>query len=241
MMKRVLFLLLAALFALKLQAQTDLNCGISYEYAVPVTFSSGKTTFTDIRDTRVGPPYYAPYRYVPRADTYIPSNDTAYTYTQGRAVYYRMELPVAGDVIIHNWNSYRMGFSSIFLVRPVKPGETKDWGEGIYSCKRVATFEPGDFLSPDFNPIELGMPNNSSLGLAYLHVRNLPAGTYYIVSAGYKYMNGSVPDGQLGTTVIVGKCSDVPDEPDIKPEEPNNCPIQYRYDRSGNRIKTIKQ
>src|SRR3712207_5857276 len=69
MMKRVLFLLLAALFALKLQAQTDLNCGISYEYAVPVTFSSGKTTFTDIRDTRVAPPYYAPYRYVPRDDT----------------------------------------------------------------------------------------------------------------------------------------------------------------------------
>lgn len=70
----------------------------------------------------------------------------------------------------------------------------EDWSEGDLYFKRVAMFEEMDFMSPDFNPVELGMPEGSSLGLAYLRVRNLPAGTYYIVVAGYKYMNASVPN-----------------------------------------------
>lgn len=235
MTKRIILLLLMAFFGWGVQAQTAEEHGTSYWDAIPVTFSSGKATFADIHDTSTGPPWYYSCRYVSSRE------DDTYRYTQGRAIYYRMEMSAAGDVVIHNWNSSRMGFSTIFLLRPAKQGEMEDWSEGDFYFKRVAMFEEGDFMSPDFDPIELGMPEGSSMGLAYLHIRNLPAGTYYIVTAGYKYMNGSTPNGQLGTTIIADLSSGIPDEPDIKPIEPNDSPVQYQYDQSGNRIKTIKK
>lgn len=237
MIKRIILLLLATLFGVGLQAQTieTEKKGTSYEDAIPIAFPQGKEAFTDIRNTsEYPPPYYYPARYISR------ESDT-YTYTQGKAIYYRLDTSTSGDVIIHNWNSIHMGFSTLFLLRPTKPNETEDWSEGDLSFKKVATFEPGDFMSPDFDPVELGMPEGSSFGLAYLRVRNLPAGTYYIVVAGYKYSNGSTPNGQLGTTLITDLSHEIPEEGGIKPEEPNNNPVQYQYDLSGNRIKTISK
>lgn len=234
MTKRIILLLMLVLFGWESQAQTTGGSGTSYWDPIQVTFSAGKSTFADVHDTSTGPPWYYTCRYIPR------DGDT-YKYTQGRAIFYRMETSAAGDVIIHNWNSYRMGFSTIFLLRPAKPDEMEDWSEGDLYFKRVAMFEEMDFMSPDFNPVELGMPEGSSLGLAYLRVRNLPAGTYYIVVAGYKYMNASVPNGQIGTTIIADLSPGIPGEPEVKPEEPNDCPAQYQYDQSGNRIKTIKK
>lgn len=234
MTKRIILLLMMLLFGWGVKAQTPNGSGTSYWDPIPVTFSSGKATFADVHDTSTGPPWYYACRYVPRGD------DT-YRYTQGGAIYYRMETSAAGDVIIHNWNSYRMGFSTIFLLRSAKSGETEDWSEGDLCFKWVAMFEEMDFMSPDFDPVELGMPEGSSLGLAYLHVRNLPAGIYYIVVAGFKYMNGSVPNGKLGTTIIADLSPGIPDEPEILPEEPVNSLVQYQYDQSGNRTKTIRK
>ena len=72
-------------------------------------------------------------------------------------------------------------------------------------------------------------------------MKNLPAGTYFIITAGYKYMNGSVPNGELGITIIADLSPGIPDEPEILPEEPDNSPVCYQYDQSGNRIKTNKK
>ena len=80
----------------------------------------------------------------------------------------------------------------------------------------------------------------ASHGAAYLHIPNLPAGTYFLIAAGYKGSNGSVRNGKIKTTIIADLSSGIPEEPDMKPEEINTCPIQYQYDQSGNRIKTIK-
>lgn len=229
MIRRITLTLLIIFFGLGLQAQTVEKNGTHYYDAIPVSFDIGKTTFTDIRDTRISPPWYSDFVYQPKG------SDT-YRRTQGRAVYYRMEIPVSGDVIIHNWNS-RMGFSSLFVYRllsEIQQGKVED-------IEPVAMFEEGDFLSPDFNPEELGIPEYASRGLAYLHLKNLPAGTYFIITAGYKYMNGSVPNGELGITIIADLSSTIPDEPETTPEDPNNSPIQYQYDSSGNRIKTIKK
>ena len=94
---------------------------------------------------------------------------------------------------------------------------------------------------PDFDPEKLGIPEGASHGLAYIHLKNLPAGTYFIITAGYKYMNGSVPNGELGITIIADLSPGIPDEPEILPEEPDNSPVWYQYDQSGNRIKTNKK
>lgn len=234
MIKRIIFLLLATLFGAGLQAQTTETEkeGTSYEDAIPITFSSGKATFTDLRNTSERPPHYYPAFYMRR-------EDGTYSYTNGDAIFYRMDTSTQGDVIIHNWNSIWMGYSTLFLLRPTQPNETEDWSDGPMSIKRVATFEELDFMAPDFDPVELGMPEGSSFGLAYLRVRNLPAGTYYLVVAGYKYTNGSSRNGQLGTTIIADLAHEIPGEGDIKPEEPNNNPVQYQYDLSGNRTKTL--
>ena len=54
-------------------------------------------------------------------------------------------------------------------------------------------------------------------------------------------MNGSVPHGELGITIIDDLSPGIPDEPEILPEEPDNSPVCYQYDQSGNRIKTNKK
>lgn len=228
MTKRMILLLLAALFGLGLQAQTEEKDGTYYYDAIPVTLGIGKTTFTDMRDTRQSPPWYNNFIYQPRGSDH-------YKRTQGHAVFYRMEMPVSGDVIIHNWNSW-LGYTTLFVYRllsEIQPGSDMD-------IEDVATFEENDFLSPDFNIKELGIPD-AFWGLAYLHLKNLPAGTYYIVTAGYKYSNASVPDGKLRINIIADLPPNIPPEPEIKPAKPDTSLVQYHYDLSGNRIKTIKK
>lgn len=230
MTKRLILLLLTVFLGCGLQAQDAEKQGTSFQDAIPMSFSSGKSTFTDVRDTRYG---YFSCRY--KAE-----GSDAYQYTKGGAVYYRMETSNSGDVIIHNWNSQLVGFSTIFLLKLVEPDEEEDWSEGELSFKRVAMFEEADFNEPGFNPVEEGIPS-AMIGYGYLHIRQLPPGVYYIVSAGYKYSNASVPNGLLRTTVIADLLPGIPDEPDLQPEFPNNNPVQYVYDASGNRIKTIKK
>lgn len=64
MTKRIIFLLLAALFGLLLRAQTVENYGTSYTDAIPIVFTAGKATFADVRNTQGGPPC------ITHADTY---------------------------------------------------------------------------------------------------------------------------------------------------------------------------
>ena len=42
-------------------------------------------------------------------------------------------------------------------------------------------------------------------------------------------------------TIIADLSPGIPDEPEILPEEPDNSPVWYQYDQSGNRIKTNKK
>lgn len=234
MTKRIILLLMLVLFGWESQAQITEGSGTSYWDPIQVTFSAGKATFADVHDTRTGPPWYYRCRYLSK-------EDGNYQYTQGRAVHYRIEILAPGDLIIHNWNSFGVGYTTLFLLKPAESDETAEWEEGDLLFNRVATFERCDFLSPDYHPEDFGIPEGVSDGRAYLHVRNLPAGTYHVITAGYKYSNASVPDGIIGTTIIADLSPGIPGEPEVKPEEPNDCPAQYQYDQSGNRIKTIKK
>lgn len=229
MTKRIIFILLAVFWGLGLQAQTVEKDGTYYYDAIPVTFDIGKMIFTDVRDTRKVPAWYNSFIYMPKGSSH-------YQKTQGNAVFYRMEIPASGNVIVHNWNS-RMGFSSLFVYRLLSELQP----DSDVNIEEVEIFEEGDFMSPDFDPEKLGIPEGASHGLAYIHLKNLPAGTYFIITAGYKYMNGSVPNGELGITIIADLSPGIPDEPEILPEEPDNSPVCYQYDQSGNRIKTNKK
>lgn len=229
MTKRIILLLMLVLFGWESRAQTTEKDGTYYYDAILVTFDIGKTVFTDVRNTEKVPPWYNSF-------VYQPKGSSTYRRTQGRAVFYRMEIPVSGDVVVHNWNSC-IGFSTLFVYRLLSEIEP----DSDINIELVETFEERDFMSPDFIPEELGIPDGVSPGLAYLHLKNLPAGTYFIITAGYKYSNASVPDGILRTTIIADLSPGIPGEPEVKPEEPNDNPIQYQYDQSGNRIKTIKQ
>lgn len=229
MTKRIFFLLMLCLFGWEVKAQTDEKQGVYYYDAIPIVLNRSASVFTDVRNTESGPPWYGYFIYQPEG-----SNE--YRRTQGNAVFYRMENPVTRDVIIHNWNS-RMGFSTIFVYRLLSE-LTPDSNINI---EPVAMFEEGDFMNPEFKPEELGIPPMVSRGLAYLHLKNLPPGSYFIITAGYKYMNGSKPNGELGITVRAATSHMIPEEPETKPEEPNTHLIQFKYDLSGNRIKTIQQ
>lgn len=54
----MILLLLMMLFGRESKAQAAEGCGTSYWDAIPVAFSVGKATFTDVRDTSTGPPWY---------------------------------------------------------------------------------------------------------------------------------------------------------------------------------------
>lgn len=229
MTKRIILLLILALSCWKSQAQMVEKNGTYYDDAIPVVLDVGKSIFTDVRNTREFPPYYNNFWYKPEG------SDT-YKCTQGRAIFYRMETSAPGDILIHNWNS-RMGFSTIFVYRLLSEIEP----DSDVNIEFVEAFEEEDFSSPDFNPERFGIPENVSRNLAYLYLKSLPAGTYFIITAGYKFSNASSPNGELGTTIIAGLSLGIPGEPEVKPEEPNDSPVQYLYDQSGNRIKTIKK
>ena len=239
-LKRIQLIVLALLYGLAARAQTTEKYGTFFDDAIPITLSGNKSTFTDRRNTDKKPSgshFYYIFRY-------IPSQGSEYRYTQGKAVYYQLDLPLPGNLIIHNWKtdySAGPGYTTLHVLRKTQKGETEDWSEGELSFKWVATFEEHDFMDPGFDPISLGMPEGASSGQAYLSIPNLSTGTYYIVTAGYKYSNGSIPNGTIQTTVIADLVPSIPDEPELKPERPNYSPIHYQYDASGNRVKTIQK
>ena len=140
MTKRIIFILLAVFWGLGLQAQTVEKDGTYYYDAIPVTFDIGKMIFTDVRDTRKVPPWYNSFIYMPKGSSH-------YQKTQGNAVFYRMEIPASGNVIVHNWNS-RMGFSSLFVYRLLSELQP----DSDVNIEEVEIFEEGDFMSPDFDP-----------------------------------------------------------------------------------------
>lgn len=222
--KRVQLIVLTLFYGLTMQAQTIEKYGTFFNDAIPVVLSGNKSIFTDERNTDEKPPgthYYYNFRY-------IPPQGNEYRYTQGKAVYYQLDLSSPGNLIIHNWKtdySAGPGFTTLYVLKKAQEGEAGDWSEGERSFKWVATFEEHDFLNPDFDPISLGMPEGASLGQAYLSIPNLSTGTYYIVTAGYKYSNGSILNGIIQTTVVADLVPSIPDEPDLKPESPNYSPI----------------
>ena len=227
MKKRIIFfIVMASLIYSGLFAQSPPKNGIGFLDAIPVTFSAGQSSFTDTRNT--SEPAYGQYRYFsPRTGSY--------EITDGCAVYYRLQTTASGDIRIHNWDS-ETAFTTLFLVAPLHPGDESEWGYNSDAMYTVAMFDRGDTY--DFD--EAGIPEYASHGAAYLHIPNLPAGTCFLIAAGYKGSNGSVRNGKIKTTIIADLSSGIPEEPDMKPEEINTCPIQYQYDQSGNRIKTIK-
>ena len=237
---RIQLIVLTLLYGMTVQAQTIEKYGTFFNDAIPVVLSGNRSIFTDKRNTDEKPSvkhYYYNFRYIP-----LQGNE--YSYTQGKAVYYQLDLPLPGNLIIHNWKtdySAGPGYTTLHVLRKTQKGETEDWSEGELSFKWVATFEEHDFMDPGFDPISLGMPERASSGQAYLSIPNLSTGTYYIVTAGYKYSNSSIPNGIIQTTVIADLVPSIPDEPELKPEKPNYSPMQYQYDESGNRVKTIQK
>ena len=82
------------------------------------------------------------------------------------------------------------------------------------------------------------------LDIAYViksYAPRLPAGIYYIIAGGWKGGNMGVADGNIRTTLIANFSNAVPPEAPLLPESVNLSPVQYKYDLSGNRIKTIKK
>lgn len=227
MKKRIiLFIVMASLICSGVFAQNPPKHGLGFIDAIPITLSVGKSSFSDTRNTSEAA--YGQYRYLsPRTGTY--------EVTEGCAVYYRLQTTANGDIKIHNWGS-ETAFTTLFLVAPIHPNEEPEWGYNSDAMYTVAMFERGDTY--DFD--EVGIPEHVSHGTAYLHVSNLPAGTYFIIAAGYKGSNGSVRNGNIQTNVIADLHYGIPEEPEMKPQKPNNCPMQYQYDLSGNRRKTIK-
>lgn len=175
--------------------------GRSFWDAIPIRFADGETTFTDVRDSYWYD--YSPYRY--QAD-----REGEYYQTYGNAVYYRLRLEYMSDVVIHNWESPEVNCSVLFLVAPVDPYAVPNRYYDCDSVSNVAVFHGGEV--PDFD--SLGAPLGTSRVLGYLRAERVPKGTYYIIVAGSKYSNGSIPNGLLRTTVTTSVCPFVPDETD---------------------------
>lgn len=83
----MILLLLMMLFGRESKAQAAEGCGTSYWDAIPVAFSVGKATFTDVRDTSTGPPWYY-------TCFYISGEGGTYKYTN--AVFHRAGLGFRG-------------------------------------------------------------------------------------------------------------------------------------------------
>ena len=114
--KRIQLIILTLLYGLAVQAQTTEKYGTFFDDAIPITISGNKSTFTDKRNTDEKPPgahYYNIFHY-------IPPQGNEYRYTQGRAVYYQLNLPSPGNLIIHNWKtdySAGPGFTTLHVLR----------------------------------------------------------------------------------------------------------------------------
>lgn len=149
-LKRIQLIVLALLYGLAARAQTTEKYGTFFDDAIPITLSGNKSTFTDRRNTDKKPSgshFYYIFRY-------IPPQGSEYRYTQGKAVYYQLDLPLPGNLIIHNWKtdySAGPGYTTLHVLRKTQKGETEDWSEGELSFKWVATFEEHDFMDPGFS------------------------------------------------------------------------------------------
>ncbi|QIU93568.1 hypothetical protein [Bacteroides faecium] len=230
MKKRILFfIVMLFLLHVVLYAQDPEKTGAWVGDAIPVTFTAGQSTFTDTRNT-------TDYRLYDSYGYRSPFTGEV-EWTEGGAVFYRLQTETNGDIIINNWGS-DVAFSSLFLVTPIDPLKEPIDGLTCDLVRNVAMIYPWDYISVD-PPSDF--PGWISRGQAYLHVSDLPAGIYYIISAGYKGSNASKPDGNVRTNITLKLQRRIPDEPSVQPEEPNNSSVQYRYDLSGNRVKNIKK
>ncbi len=194
-----IYLLLTFLGCMTTYAVEEEKAGRSFMDAIPVNFSDGGNAFTDVRDS-YSYDYY-PYRF---------PWDGQICYTYGNAVYYRLELEYMSDIVIHNWESPEVNCSTVFLVAPIDPSAEPHDGYSCDSVYDVASFMGGEV--PGFD--SLNAPPGTSRVLGYLRAERVPRGIYYIIVAGSKYMNGSIPNGMLRTTVATGECPFIPDETD---------------------------
>ena len=143
--KRVQLIVLTLFYGLTMQAQTIEKYGTFFDDAIPVVLSGNRSIFTDKRNTGEKPPgayYYYNFRY-------IPPQGNEYRYTQGKAVYYQLDLSSPGNLIIHNWKtdySAGPGYTTLYVLKKAQEGEAGDWSEGELSFKWVATFEEHDFF-----------------------------------------------------------------------------------------------
>ena len=79
----------------------------------------------------------------------LPPQGNEYRYTQGKAVYYQLDLSSPGNLIIHNWKtdySAGPGYTTLYVLKKAQEGEAGDWSEGELSFKWVATFEEHEFF-----------------------------------------------------------------------------------------------
>lgn len=202
----LLYLILTVFFGSISQAQSP---GSSFKEAIPVEFSSENTVFTDTKDTRD----YDYYNYQYRLE-----ENGKFTYTDGSVVFYRLQITEEESITIHNWGSPTLGFSTIFLVEPKDPTVIPDYEYNCDFVTDVALSKMGDRYDLE----KLNAPTDACEGQGYIHLERLPAGTYYIITGGYKGSNGSMNNGLLRTTVILGSNSTDPEKPDPEEPDPDN-------------------
>lgn len=200
--------------------------GSSYYNAIPIEIRDHRFSFSDMRNTATVSGAYAPY--------YQQLSDDSYEWTDGKVVYYRFETTRTGDFIIHNWGS-DLNCTNLFLVSPVDPSIRPEPMSFSYPVFTVEAFESGDF----YDPVDLYAPEYARGMQGYIHAQDLPAGVYYIIAGGYKGGNMGVRDGNIRTTLVASLNYEMPPEPPLLPDYANVSTIQYQYDLSGNRIKTI--
>ena len=195
----LIYLLLTFLGCAKMYAGEQEKMGRSFWDAIPVNIPSDGAAFTDVRDS---------YWYDYSSYLYHSPWDGGLYNTYGNAVFYRLEIEYMSDIVIHNWESPEVNCSTLFLVAPIDPYAEPDTRYNCDSVYDVALFMGGEV--PDFD--SLNAPPGTSRVLGYLRAERVPRGTYYLIVAGSKYMNGSIPNGLLRTTVTTTVCPFVPDE-----------------------------
>ena len=178
--------------------------GYSFDSAIPVEFPPGQSSFTDMCDTN----YFGFYPYA-----YYSERHGRLIYTDGSAVFYRLQTTREESVTIHNWGSPSLGFTTLFLVEPIDPDAVPG---GEYNCDSVYNVALSD-VGACYDLEALQAPTSMTTeNQGYIHIDRLPAGVYYIIAAGYKGSNGSVNNGFLQTTVTLHLS--VPEEPEVPDE-----------------------
>ncbi len=178
--------------------------GYSFDSAIPVEFPPGQSSFTDMCDTN----YFGFYPYA-----YYSERHGRLIYTDGSAVFYRLQTTREESVTIHNWGSPNLGFTTLFLVEPIDPDAVPG---GEYNCDSVYNVALSD-VGACYDLEALQAPTSMTTeNQGYIHIDRLPAGVYYIIAAGYKGSNGSVNNGFLQTTVTLHLS--VPEEPEVPDE-----------------------